>query len=152
MPEAEVRFSSTEEYELLRAIRDRHGVMWRGMLLQGARELERYDRQCALLQPSPVSRDAPVARQSFLVTDPSATSEEGTRWQAPSHAQVDEEGRSSTPGTGPGRYTQSTPPHQSTETEKDGGPDSRESSNRVPEGFDSGEDVGDIHVQEDVNR
>ena len=54
MPEAEVRFASREEYEFLREVRDRHGVMWRGMLLQGARQVEGYDLRKALLQLDPV--------------------------------------------------------------------------------------------------
>jgi hypothetical protein len=40
MPEIEIQFASPEEYELLRTIRDKYGVLWRGMLIQGAMRLE----------------------------------------------------------------------------------------------------------------
>jgi hypothetical protein len=40
MPEIEIQFASPEEYELLRTIRDKYGVLWRGMLIQGATRLE----------------------------------------------------------------------------------------------------------------
>ena len=39
MPEIEIQFASPEEYELLRTIRDKYGVLWRGMLIQGATRL-----------------------------------------------------------------------------------------------------------------
>ena len=40
MPEIEIRFASRDEYERLRAIKDKYGVTWRGMLIQGAERLE----------------------------------------------------------------------------------------------------------------
>ena len=40
MPEIEIRFASDREYERLRHIRDKYGVQWRGMLIQGAKRLE----------------------------------------------------------------------------------------------------------------
>jgi hypothetical protein len=40
MPEVEIRFASDREYERLRQIRDKYGVQWRGMLIQGAHHLE----------------------------------------------------------------------------------------------------------------
>lgn len=40
MPEVEIRFRSESEYRRLRTIRDRHGIQWRGMLIQGAKRLE----------------------------------------------------------------------------------------------------------------
>ena len=40
MPEIEIRFASDCEYERLRHIRDKYGVQWRGMLIQGAKRLE----------------------------------------------------------------------------------------------------------------
>ena len=40
MPEIEIRFASDREYALLCHIRDKYGVQWRGMLLQGAKRLE----------------------------------------------------------------------------------------------------------------
>ena len=40
MPEIEIRFASDREYERLRHIRQKYGVQWRGMLIQGAKRLE----------------------------------------------------------------------------------------------------------------
>jgi hypothetical protein len=40
MPEIEIQFRSEAEYRRLRAIRDKYGVQWRGMLIQGAKRLE----------------------------------------------------------------------------------------------------------------
>ena len=43
MPEIEIRFASPDEYECLRAIKDKYGVTWRGMLIHGATRLEGGD-------------------------------------------------------------------------------------------------------------
>jgi hypothetical protein len=40
MPEIEIRFISDHEYKRLRRIRDKYGVQWRGMLVEGAKRLE----------------------------------------------------------------------------------------------------------------
>ena len=40
MPEIEICFASDREYAHLCHIRDKYGVQWRGMLLQGAKRLE----------------------------------------------------------------------------------------------------------------
>lgn len=40
MPEIEIRFISDHEYKQLRRIRDKYGVQWRGMLVEGAKRLE----------------------------------------------------------------------------------------------------------------
>jgi hypothetical protein len=40
MPEIEICFGSEGEYERLRDIRDKYGVQWRGMLIQGAKQLK----------------------------------------------------------------------------------------------------------------
>jgi hypothetical protein len=40
MPEIEIRFVSDREYKRLRRIRDKYGVQWRGMLVEGAKRLE----------------------------------------------------------------------------------------------------------------
>jgi len=40
MPEIEIRFRNETEYHRLRTIRDKYGVQWRGMLIQGAKRLE----------------------------------------------------------------------------------------------------------------
>jgi len=45
MPEVEIRFRTDAEYRRLRAIRDKYGVQWRGMLIQGAKRLEGRDIQ-----------------------------------------------------------------------------------------------------------
>ncbi|WP_424016325.1 hypothetical protein ACOZ4N_00920 (plasmid) [Halorientalis pallida] len=81
MPEAEVRFASKEEYDHLREIRDRHGVVWRGMLLQGARQVVGYDLHRALLQLDSVSvederaRSHPQKHPAIDVYSPSCTRE-----------------------------------------------------------------------------
>lgn len=43
MPNVEIRYGGDEEYRRLREIRDRSGVMWSGMLLQGAMFLVEHD-------------------------------------------------------------------------------------------------------------
>lgn len=42
MPRAEIHYDSDEEYRRLREIRDRYGVMWRGILVEGAKFLEEH--------------------------------------------------------------------------------------------------------------
>lgn len=49
MPEIEIQFRSETEYRRLRAIRDKYGVQWRGMLIQGAKRLEGRDLRFALV-------------------------------------------------------------------------------------------------------
>jgi hypothetical protein len=48
MPEIEIQFRSEAEYRRLRAIRDKYGVQWRGMLIQGAKRLEGRELRFAL--------------------------------------------------------------------------------------------------------
>ena len=48
MPEIEIQFRSEAEYRRLRAIRDKYGVQWRGMLIQGAKHLEGRELRFAL--------------------------------------------------------------------------------------------------------
>lgn len=43
MPSVEIKYGGDEEYRRLWAIRDRYGVNWRGMLLEGATFLEEHD-------------------------------------------------------------------------------------------------------------
>ena len=52
MPEIEIRFASDREYERLRHIRDKYGVQWRGMLIQGAKHLEDRRHRRALSRTS----------------------------------------------------------------------------------------------------
>jgi len=54
MPEIEIRFRTEAEYRRLRSIRDKYGVQWRGMLIQGARRLEGRELRFAL---EPVDHD-----------------------------------------------------------------------------------------------
>jgi hypothetical protein len=49
MPEIEIQFRSEAEYRRLRAIRDKYGVQWRGMLIQGAKRLEGRELRFALV-------------------------------------------------------------------------------------------------------
>lgn len=57
MPEIEIRFASDREYERLRHIRNKYGVQWRGMLIQGAKRLEgfRHPRLSRAARERPVS-------------------------------------------------------------------------------------------------
>ena len=48
MPEIEIQFRSEAEYRRLRSIRDKYGVQWRGMLIQGAKRLEGRELRFAL--------------------------------------------------------------------------------------------------------
>jgi len=48
MPEIEIQFRSEAEYRQLRTIRDKYGVQWRGMLIQGAKRLEGRELRYAL--------------------------------------------------------------------------------------------------------
>ncbi|MES3160521.1 MAG: hypothetical protein PPP55_03005 [Halorubrum sp.] len=58
MPEIEIQFRSEAEYRRLRAIRDKYGVQWRGMLIQGAERLEGRELRFALA-PDDQDRDRP---------------------------------------------------------------------------------------------
>ena len=53
MPEIEIQFRSEAEYRRLRAIRDKYGVQWRGMLIQGAKRLEGRELRFALTPEKP---------------------------------------------------------------------------------------------------
>lgn len=55
MPEIEIQFRSDAEYRRLREIRDKYGVQWRGMLIQGAKRLEGRDIRFALSEERPQS-------------------------------------------------------------------------------------------------
>jgi hypothetical protein len=55
MPEVEIRFVSDWEYERLRHIREKYGVQWRGMLIQGAKHLEGH-RHTKVLSRAPRER------------------------------------------------------------------------------------------------
>lgn len=47
MLEIEICFANDREYERLRHIREKYGVQWRGMLIQGAKRLEGHRRTTA---------------------------------------------------------------------------------------------------------
>jgi len=53
MPEIEIQFRSEAEYRRLRAIRNKYGVQWRGMLIQGAKRLEGRELRFALTPDNP---------------------------------------------------------------------------------------------------
>jgi len=65
MPEIEIRFASPDEYERLRAIKDKYGITWRGMLIHGATRLERRDI------PRPLAYFSPKACRPSLDDRPS---------------------------------------------------------------------------------
>jgi len=52
MPEIEICFGSEREYERLRDIRDKYGVQWRGMLIQGAKQLKGLHHPTLAQDPS----------------------------------------------------------------------------------------------------
>ena len=53
MPEIQIAWHSREEYERLRELRDRHGLLWRGVLLEGAKNAESLDLVQALFELNP---------------------------------------------------------------------------------------------------
>ncbi|QLC35656.1 hypothetical protein EFA46_015460 (plasmid) [Halarchaeum sp. CBA1220] len=53
MPEIQVDWHSQEEADRLRDLRDRHGLVWRGVLLEGAKHVESIDLFKALLELHP---------------------------------------------------------------------------------------------------
>ena len=65
MPEIEIRFANDREYERLRRIRDKYGVQWRGMLIQGAKRLEGFRHPGLSRSRSP--RRRPVHSDERLV-------------------------------------------------------------------------------------
>lgn len=84
MPEPEIHFRSTSEYQRLRDIRDRNGVTWRGMLLQGAKQLEGHDLRNALVQLDPVLTEQAIREtdrrsDSATLTDEERASEKRHR-------------------------------------------------------------------------
>jgi len=53
MHEIQIDWHSREEYERLRDLRDRHGLLWRGVLLEGAKNAESLDLLQALFELNP---------------------------------------------------------------------------------------------------
>jgi len=53
MPEIQVDWHSPEEADRLRDLRDRHGMVWRGVLLEGAKHAESIDLLKALTELHP---------------------------------------------------------------------------------------------------
>jgi len=57
MPEVQIDWHSAEEYERIRDLRERHGLLWRGVLLAGAKDAASTDLVQAILRahtsPSP---------------------------------------------------------------------------------------------------
>jgi hypothetical protein len=53
MPEIQVDWHSQQEAERLRDLRDRHGMVWRGVLLEGAKHAESLDLLKALTELHP---------------------------------------------------------------------------------------------------
>jgi hypothetical protein len=64
MPEIEIQFRSEAEYRRLRAIRDKYGVQWRGMLIQGAKRLDGRALRFALTpDDSSLERQHPTSEE-----------------------------------------------------------------------------------------
>lgn len=58
MKEVDIHFPSEEEHNRLRAIRDKHGVTWRGMVIQGAKELVGSDLRRSLTLTDQIDSEA----------------------------------------------------------------------------------------------
>jgi len=69
MPEIEICFGSQSEYERLRDIRDKYGVQWRGMLIQGAKQLKSLHHPTLAQDPSkrPSLSDCPERLAEFNI-------------------------------------------------------------------------------------
>jgi hypothetical protein len=74
MPEIEIQFRTEAEYHRLRSIRDKYGVQWRGMLIQGAKHLE--GRDTWFVPPDDESRGDQLSARGTEFEDPQSRSTE----------------------------------------------------------------------------
>lgn len=82
MPEIEIQFRSEAEYRRLRSIRDKYGVQWRGMLIQGAKRLEGRELRFALTPDDP--------DREHLQSEPDGTDRGGQPIESPTDAETHE--------------------------------------------------------------
>jgi len=104
MPEIQVDWHSREEADRLRDLRDRHGMIWRGVLLEGAKHAESIDLLKALVELHP-------ALAHSRPGDHTGVSAERTNVTEQLHEQIRERQRA--------RSTTELPPSTFTETDMD---------------------------------
>jgi len=104
MPEIQVDWHSREEADRLRDLRDRHGMIWRGVLLEGAKHAESIDLLKALVELHP-------ALAHSRPGDHTGVSAERTNVTEQLHEQIRERQRA--------RSTIELPPSTFTETDMD---------------------------------
>ncbi|MFC7029333.1 hypothetical protein ACFQJ5_19030 [Halomicroarcula sp. GCM10025324] len=118
MPEVQIDWHSAEEYERIRDLRERHGLLWRGVLLAGAKDAASTDLVQAILRAhrSPSSYANPV--RALERTPECSSSEQG--FSANDGADVNNEG-------GPHETTRSSDDVSSVDEDRDAGPRSYQS-------------------------
>lgn len=118
MPEVQIDWHSAEEYERIRDLRERHGLLWRGVLLAGAKDAASTDLVQAILRAhtNPSSSASPVS--TLDRTAECSSTEQG--FSANDVADVDKEG-------GPHDTTRSSGDVSSVDEDRDAGPRSFQS-------------------------
>ncbi|MDS0261986.1 hypothetical protein NDI56_21495 [Haloarcula sp. S1CR25-12] len=118
MPEVQIDWHSAEEYERIRDLRERHGLLWRGVLLTGAKDAASTDLVQAILRAhtNPSSSASPVS--TLDRTAECSSNDQG--FSANDVADVDKEG-------GPHDTTRSSGDVSSVGEDRDAGPRSFQS-------------------------
>ncbi|MBX0305451.1 hypothetical protein [Haloarcula salinisoli] len=113
MPEVQIDWHSAEEYERIRDLRERHGLLWRGVLLAGAKDAASTDLVQAILRAH-TNQSSPTGPVSTLDrTAECSNTEQG--FSANDVADVDKEG-------GPHDTTRSSSDVSSVDENRDAGP------------------------------
>ena len=113
MPEIQIDWHSREEYERLRDLRDRHGLLWRGVLLEGAKNAESLDLIQALFELNPELSTRRIPGQCDGIAAERASLRTELREQAKQERRIETEDEPSTSqGEKPGSPT-STPESRS---------------------------------------
>jgi len=76
MPEIQVDWYSKDEADRLRDLRDRHGMVWRGVLLEGAKHAESIDLLKALVELHPALAHARPGDHAGISAERSAVTEQ----------------------------------------------------------------------------
>ncbi|RLM42040.1 hypothetical protein DVK00_18485 [Haloarcula sp. Atlit-47R] len=118
MPEVQIDWHSAEEYERIRDLRERHGLLWRGVLLAGAKDAASTDLVQAILRAhtNPSSSTSPVS----TLDRTAKCSSSGQGFSANDVADVDKKG-------GPHDTTRSSSDVSSVDEDRDAGPRSFQS-------------------------
>ena len=135
MPEVQIDWHSAEEYERIRDLRERHGLLWRGVLLAGAKDAASTDLVQAILRAhtSPSSYAKPVT--ALDRTPESSSSEQG--FSADDMADVDKEG-------GPHDRTRSSEDVSSGDEDRVARPRSFQSHESLSSSDEQSDELGDI--------